>query len=65
MLRLGVILLLEGKIADAKQKLSTSKRIYELAEDLEGWSYCESILAECETEGRKVCLKVFTDSEST
>ena len=55
-LRLGIILLLEGKVQDAKHKLTNSRRIYELAEDSQGHSYCEVVLAQCEIEGPKVSL---------
>ena len=57
-LRFGIVLLMEGKLTEAKQKLKNSRRIYELAEDLQGYSYCEAVLAECEAEGPKVSLTV-------
>ena len=53
-LRLGIVLLLEGQVAEAKRKLTNSRRIYKLAEDAQGYGYCECILAECEVEGQKV-----------
>ena len=55
-LRFGIVLLLEGKVAEAKQKLMNSRRIYKLAEDPQGYNYCEAILAECEIDCPKVTL---------
>ena len=52
--RFGIILLLDGKEEVGKQKLTNSLRIYELAGDIQGHSYCKAILAECEVEGPKV-----------
>ena len=53
-LRFGIILLLEGRVVEAKRKLINGRRIYELAEDPHGYSYCEAVLAECEVEGPRV-----------
>ena len=50
-LHLGIILLLEGKMPKAKQRRINNRRIYELAEDAQGYSNCEVILAECDLEG--------------
>ena|ERR1700761_3816015 len=67
-LRLGIVLLLEGKVGKAKRKVTNSRRIYELAADAQGCSYCEGILAECEVEGPKVSstatpsLRILIDS---
>ena len=55
-LRFGIVLLLEDRRAEAKRKLMNCRRIYELAEDSQGYSYCEAVLAECEVEGPKVSL---------
>ena len=55
-LRLGILLLLEGKVAEAKRKCANSRRIYELAENSQGCNYCDAILAECDVEGLKVSL---------
>ena len=63
-LRFGIIHLLEGKIPEAKQKLMNSRRIYKLADDSQGHSYCEAILAECEVEGPKVSLTATAWSET-
>lgn len=41
---------------EAKQKLVNNRRIYELAEDAQGYSNCEVIVAECDVEGPKVRL---------
>ena len=57
-LRFGIVLLLEGRVAEAKRKLINSRRIYELAEDSHGYNYCDAILVECEVEGPKVSLLV-------
>ena len=53
-LRFGIVFLLEGKIVDAKRKFTNSRRIYKLAEDSQGYNYCEAVLAECEIDGPKV-----------
>ena len=54
LLRLGIVLLLDGKIEEAKSMLMKTKRWYEGAEDVQGFQYTETILAECETNGLKV-----------
>ena len=41
-----------------------SQRIYELAEDPQGYSYCEAMLAECEIEGPKVSLVLQSELRS-
>ena len=55
-LRFGIVMLLKGKLAGAKHKFMNSRHIYELAEDAQGYNYCEAVLAECEIEGPKVSL---------
>ena len=56
LLRLGVVLLLEGRVTEARRKLTASRRFYAAAEDPQGYQYCEAILEECSIDGPKACI---------